>query len=882
MRFFRRRNSDREITAELEYHLDQQIAIYVRDGMPEAEARHRALAEFGSFAGQAEKCRDLRPLESVAGWLSDLRYSARRLRQAPAFTATVVLSLAIGIGASASLFSLVNAAIVRSIPVRHPEQLVWFDSHPHGRALSYPFYQLVRDDPRFQGVLCAFPTTVNVNAAGRAERADAELVSGNYFDVLGVRRAHIGRLLAPADDRHPVAVLSHAFWQTRLGGSMDIVGRAIQINGAAWTVVGVAPPGFAGLDRGYQRALFVPIGMKPQITPGWNGLDKPLIAWLYMAGRLKPGVAREHLGAELHQRLQAFQEAHLPREPRLSPAQRQLIRERHLRLEPLRYAVLNPQMASHLTTLGWMVALLLCLTCANVAGLLLSRGMERSREIATRLSIGASRGRIVRQLMGEALLLAGAGGAAGVAAAAIIAPALASRFPVAGNGSNLDVPLDLTVLAFALIVSFLACLFFGLVPAWQATKLDLVSALKGSISAPATRRTRDILLAGQTALAVVLLYAAGLFAFNLRTLLVRDTGFDRHHLLLAELEPTLNGYDGPERLKLYAALERRLKERPGAAFVSAAVSNVAPMSPYHWTSLFLVAGREQEKDRIVRSVAVGTNYFETMGIPLRAGRLPNERDSENAPRVAVISESLARREFPHESPIGRRFTADLRAPQETTFEIVGVVADVDLYDPRNRLHRECAYFPYRQWTFTPQAIVLQARIASTGSAAAAAAALRQALRDVDASLALYDVRTIRQATESLLASERLAALLTAFFGIAASLLCALGIYGVVSRDLAVRGREAAIRMALGGRLPSVVWTLARKPLLAVFAGIVSGAALLFGIVPVLRSLLTGVKPSNPWFMAAAVALLLCLAAMSMVLPAWRVRRLDPASLLRQD
>lgn len=881
MRFFRRRNSDSEITTELQYHLDQQIALYVREGMPEAEARRRALAEFGSVTGQAEKCRDLRPLEGMTGLLSDLRYSARRLRQAPAFTATVVLSLAIGIGASVSLFSLVNAAILRSIPVRHPEQLVWFDSSPHGRALSYPFYQLIRDDSRFQGVLCAFPTAVNVNAAGLAERADAELVSGNYFDVLGIR-PYLGRLFAPEDDRHPVAVLSHAFWQTRLGGSTEIVGRAIQINGAAWTVVGVAPPGFAGLDRGYQRALFVPIGMKPQITPGWNGLDKPLIAWLYIAGRLKPGVEREHLGAELHQRLQAFQEAHLPREPRLSPAQRQLIRERRLRLEPLRYAVLNPQMASHLATLGWMVALLLCLTCANVAGLLLSRGMERSREIATRLSIGASRGRIVRQLMGEALLLAGVGGAAGIAVATIVAPALASRFPVAGSGSNLDVPLDLTVLAFALIVSILACLFFGLVPAWQATKLDLVSALKGSISAPATRRTRDILLAGQTALAVVLLYAAGLFAFNLRTLLVQDTGFDRHHLLLAELEPTLNGYDAPARLKLYAALERRLKELQGTAFVSAAVSNVAPMSPYYWSSLFLVAGREQQKDRIVRSVAVGTNYFETMRIPLRAGRLPNERDGETAPHVAVISESLARREFPHESPIGRRFTADLRDPQQTTFEIVGVVADVDLYDPRHRLHRECVYFPYRQWTFTPQAIVLQARMASTGSAATATAALRQALRDVDASLALYDVRTIRQATESLLAGERLAALLTSFFGIAAALLCALGIYGVVSRDLAVRGREAAIRMALGGRLASVVWTLARKPLLAVFAGIVFGAALLLGIAPALRSLLTGVKPSNPWFMAAAVALLLSVAALSVALPAWRLRRWDPVSMLRQD
>lgn len=881
MRFFRRRKSDSEIQAELKYHLDQLIASNLREGMPEPEAKRRALAEFGSVSSETENCRDLRPLEGIAGFFNDLKYAVRRLRQAPTFTAAIVLSLAVGIGASAALFSLVNAAIFRTIPVSHPEQLVWFDSHPHGRALSHPFYLHVQADSQFQGVLCAFPTAVNVSAFGLAERADAELVSGNYFDVLGVR-PHLGRLFAPDDDRQPVTVLSHAFWQTRLGGSVDIIGRAIQINGTTWTVVGVAPPGFGGLDRAYQRALFVPMGMKPKITPGWNGLDKPLIAWLYIAGRLHPGVDRQHLGSQLNARFQAFQEAHLPQDSRLSPAQRQLIRERRLRLEPLSSAVLDPKVASHLSTLGWIVALLLGLTCANVAGLLLSRGLERSRELATRLSIGASRGRIIRQLLAEAVLFAGAGGLAGLSAAGAIAPVLASRFPLAGNGSVLDVPMDLAVLAFALSISMLACLLFGVIPAWQVTKLDLISALKGSMSDPTAGRTRNILLAGQTALALVLLYAAGLFAVNLRTLLVQDTGFDRQHLLLAELEPTLSGYDSAARLKLYDALESRLHALQGSPFVSAAISNVAPMSPYHWTSLFLVKGRERENDRMVRAVAVGSTYFETMRIPLRAGRLPGDRDDTNTPRIAVISESLARREFPRESPIGQRFTADLRDPEKTTFEIVGVVADVHLNDPRNRLHRECVYFSYRQWVFTPQAIVLQARIPVTGSAAMAAAALRQAVRDVDPGLALYDVRTIEQATDSLLSGERMAAFLSAFFGIAAALLCALGIYGVASRDLAVRAREAAIRMALGGRLGPVLWHVGRKPLLSVLAGLTCGIVLLFGTAPLLRSVVTGVQPSNALFMAASAAALLLVAAAAIALPAWRVRRLHPASLLRQD
>lgn len=813
---------------------------------------------------------------------ADLCYSARRIRQAPGFSLALTLSLALGIGASSVLFSLVNAAVLRMIPVREPGQLMWFDSGSHGRALSYPFYEYVRDDARFAGILSAFPTVVNISTEGKAERAEAELVSGNYFEVLGVH-PFAGRLLTPADDRAPVAVLSHAYWQNRMAGSPAAVGSAVRINGLAWTVVGIAPPGFGGLDLAYQRSLFVPMGMKPQVTPGWNGLDKPLYAWLYIAGRLKAGVDAAAVSAELDARFHAFQEVYLPGDATLSAAQRELIRGRRLRLEPLGAAVFERHVADHLSTLGWMVALLLGLTCANVAGLLLSRGIERNRELATRLAIGASRGRVIRQLLTEALLLAGCGGAAGLLAASTIAPALASRFPLAGPASHLAVPIDFAVFGFTLAVSLCACLLFGLVPAWQVTRFELVPALKGSAATPSANRLRNVLLAGQAALSVVLLGAAGLFAMNLGTLLTQDAGFDRQRLLLAEVEPALSGYGEPARLRFYRELQDRLDARRGPdTFTSVVMANVAPRSPYHWTSGFEVAGRGREDGPIVRAVAVGPGYFEAMRIPLRSGRLLAERDGTGAPRVALISEALARREFPNESPLGRRFTADLRSPRETTFEIVGVVGDVNLTDPRNRLHRECVYFPYRQWAFPPQSIVLHARLAPGGSVEAASQALRAAVRDVDPALALFEVRTIEQATASLLASERLATFLTAFFAAVAALLCALGIYGVVSRELAARTREAAIRLALGGEFAGVVWRLARRPVRAVTVGLGAGAMLLSRIAPAMQPLLSGSEERGPAWLLLAVLALATVAAVAIAIPALRARRVEPAAVLRQE
>ena len=480
----------------------------------------------------------------------------------------------------------------------------------------------------------------------------------------------------------------------------------------------------------------------------------------------------------------------------------------------------------------------------------------------------------------EALLPGVAGGMSGFLAALIGAPVLAARFPIAGDGSQLDVPVDWTVFAFTLVISLVACVLFGLAPAWRATQLELTAALKESMPTLSTNRLRNALIAIQSAVSIVLLSAAGWFMADLHSILTRDAGYDRHRLLLAELEPVLSGYDNAARLKLYAMLERRLAEDP--AWQSTALSSVAPMSVYHGSSLFLVKNREQEPDRSVRAAVVSPGYFDTLRIPLRSGRLFNIHDRADAPRVAIISESLARREFPNENAIGKQFTADLRDPLGTTFEIAGIVADADTTDPRDRAHRECVYFPYRQWPFTLQAVVIQARLARTVSAAAAAERLRRALHDVDPTLALYGIRTIEEAAEGLLVGERLAALLTGFFGIAASLLFAIGMHGVFSRDFAAKLREMAIRTALGGRAGSILWSIVRFPVLAALAGLVLGLMTLTVAASRLVPLLANIKLTSVQYFAGPAVLLVALIGVALILPAWRLRRMQPAAVLAKE
>ncbi|MGJ5815187.1 ADOP family duplicated permease [Paludibaculum fermentans] len=890
MRFFRRRIPDHEIDAELRYHLDQLIASKVQGGLTAEAARREALLEFGLPEPTKEACRDLRPYAAATAAAGSLRQAWRGLARSPGFTTVAILTLALGTGANIALFSLVNAALLRLIPVHEPERLVWFAPKPEefGRMLNYPFYRSLEGDSRFDGLLCAFPASVSAKAwNGAAERVDSELVSGTYFEVLGVR-PYLGRLLTRDDDRvrlgHPVVVASHAYWTSHLGSDPSAVGRVIELNGAAYTLVGVAAPGFAGIEQGYPRSLFVPIQMKAAITPGWDGLDKPLIIWLWVVGRLKPSVDREALGQELNARLHAFQEPYIQADRRLVASQRAMMRQRTLTLEPLRDAVLATRTKQHLRTLAWIVLGVLVVTCANLAGLLLVRGLQRRKELATRLALGSSRGRVIAHLVMESVLIGAAGGLVGLVLGASLAPLLASGFPLLGEGSKLTAPLDLRVLGFALVLSLGTCLVFGVAPAWQSTRLDLVAALKGGESGPKHTRMRHGLLAVQTGAALLLLAAAGLFAVNLRRLFTFDAGFAVNRLLIAEMEPTLNGYDGEQRLALYRGLDRRLKELAGTAgsgIRAAALSNVAPISPYYWSMMFLRAGRTEDKELVPRAVAVGPGYFETMGIPLRRGRVIAERDDVGAARVAVISESLARRAYPGVDPIGQRFVGDLRKPLESTFEIAGVVADVQLSDPRRRVGLECVYVPYRQWPFPAQAIVVQLRL--TGAAEGRALeVLRGVVRELDPKLGLYDVRTSEQALARTLSTERLASWLSGFFAVLAVLLVGTGLYGLLAREAAARRKEFGVRSALGADGSQLLWVLVRGVMVSVAVGLAAGLLALGLLRPVMTGLLVDSRWAAAWVVAGAVGVLVVTVVAAAWVPGRGVARVETGAALRYE
>lgn len=832
----------------------------------------------------------MRPYALATAAAGSMRQAWRGLARSLGFTTVTILTLALGAGANIALFSLVNAAVLRLIPVHEPERLVWFAPKPDefGHTLNYPFYKSLEGDSRFDGMLCAFPAAVAAKTwNGATERVESELVSGTYFDVLGVR-PYLGRLLSRDDDRvrlgHPVVVASHAYWALHLGADPQAVGRVIELNGAPYTLIGVTAPGFEGIEQGYPRSLFVPIQMKPAITAGWDGLDKPLIDWLWVVGRLKPGVDRAALGQELNERLHAFQEPYIQTDRQLVASQRAMMRKRTLTLEPLRDAVLATRTKQHLRTLALIVIAVLIVTCANLAGLLLVRGLQRRKELATRLALGASRGRVIAHLVMESLLIGAFGGVAGLALGASLAPLLASQFPLLGEGSKLAVPLDFRVLEFALVLSIATSLVFGAAPAWQSTRLDLVAALKGGESGPRHTRLRHVLLAVQTGAALLLLVAAGLFAMNLRRLFTFDAGFAVNRLLIAEMEPTLNGYDGAQRLALYRGLDQRLKELAGTAgsgIRAGALSNVAPISPYYWSMMFLRGGRSEDKELVPRAVAVGPGYFETMGIPLRRGRVITERDDVGAPRVALISESLARRAYPGQDPIGQRFTGDLRKPADSAFEIVGVLADVQLSDPRRREGVECVYVPYRQWPFPAQAIIVQLRL-SGASEVLALEMLRGVVRELDPKLGLYYVRTSEQALERTLSTERLTSWLSGFFALLAVLLVGTGLYGLVAQEAAVRRKEFGIRSALGADGPELLWTLVRGVMAAVAGGMTAGLVLLVVLSPAMKGLVADAGRDAVGVVAGALAVLVVVVVVAAWGPGRGVARVETGSALRYE
>jgi predicted permease len=825
--------------------------------------------------------------------LRDLKYAARGFRNNPGFAAVVILTLGLGIGSNAAIFSLMDQVLVRALPVRDPHRLVLLDGPGafRGRTFntmtfSYPMYADFREKNEvFSGVLARFPASMTVVWNGHAERVSGELVSGNYFEVLGVSPAW-GRVFTAADDRtpggHPVAVLSHGYWLRRFGGDPSVLNRTLVANGHPLTIVGVSAPGFNGLQVGGNADLMVPLMMKAQMTPTWNDLDNRRSRWLTVLGRLRPGVSPEQAEVQLNVLYRQINQQEMEAISDVSESFRKRFVEKHLEVLPGGRGLsdLRQQFSTALVVLMCMVGVVLLIACANVANLLVARAASRHKEIAVRLALGASRMRIVNQQLVESLLLAGCGAVVGLLLASWTGTLLLAAMPGTESARALSATPDGRVVLFTLVLAVITAVTFGVAPALHATRRAAASTLRdeaGSVAGGGRQaRMRRGLVVGQVAMSMVLLAGAGLFARSLYNLRSVHPGFVIDRLLIFSIDPTLSGYVQARTQRLFDDLQQELSAVPGVRSVS--MSEMGILSGDQWGMTVRVDGYEaKEGEDMNPSVdGIGPGYFNTTGIPLVAGREFTEKDVLGAPRVAIVNETMARRYWADTSPIGRRIAFGRDATAD--IEIVGVVKDVrslDLREPQPRF----IYLPYRQNDAVTQ---LTYYVRAAGDVASTATAVRQAVQRLDPNLPVYGLKTMEVQVGESLFVERMVAALSVVFGGLATLLAALGLYGVMSYAVARRTREIGVRMALGAERRGVLWLVLKEVALLGVLGVSAGLIAAFDLSRRVESQLFGITPNDPMTLAAGGSLLLLVALTAGFIPARRATKIDPILALRAD
>jgi len=826
--------------------------------------------------------------------LQDVRYAIRALVKAPGFTFIVVCTLALGIGANTAIFTLADQVLLRSLPVRDPHRLVVLE--PQGsnmgrvegdRAFSYPMFQDLRNDVRaFDGVAARFPVAATMLHENRSERVLAELVSGNYFRVLGLAPA-LGRLVEAGDETvqsgHPVVVLTHGFWTRRFGANPGVVGRTVRLDGFPMTVVGVAPPGFNGYEVGSPADVFVPLMMRAEMIPTdpRDALFDRRTMWLNIVARLRSGVSAAEAQAAatvVYRRARAEELKQIPARPGAF-AKRFLAGSVKAAPGYRGVSQLRDQFSTPVLVLMTMVGLVLLIACGNVANLLMARAPGRQREIAIRLALGASRGRIVQQLLMESLTLSVLGGAAGILVSVWAADLLLKALPFEGAARAFASTPDARVLAFALVVSALTGVLFGLVPSIQTARPRLVPALKaegGAVMGAGHVRLRKGLVIAQVALSLLLLVGAGLFARSLWNLRALDPGFRVDRLVTFSMDPSLSGYSTAQAAQAFAQLQDQFAQQPGVTGVS--LSANTPLTNSVWMATVNVDGYQAKDGEDVNPhlELVGPAYFRTMGLPVLTGREFGVADGATSPRVAVINETMARYFFQGQNPIGRRF--GLGHDAATTIEIVGVVKDSRTSDLRKDSARTF-YLPFTQSRDLGQMTFF---VRTSGSASLGADAIRRIVRQVDATIPVFDVKPMEQVADESLFVDRMVALLSAGFGALATLLAAVGLYGVMSFAVARRTREIGLRMALGADTGSVVRMVMREVAAMAVVGLAVGVPLSVAAGRFVSSLLFGVSPADPGTLAAACVLLLGVALLAGYVPAGQATRVDPIRALRAE
>jgi predicted permease len=834
---------------------------------------------------------------------ADVRYACRSLRKAPAFTALTVLSVALGIGANATIFTLLDQIVLRPLPIERPDELVqlridgefngntWGD----GTEIAYPMYGDLRDHNQvFSGVFAQFDWPIHLNAGGSTERVAGELVSGTYFPVLGIRAA-AGRLIAPGDDRvqgaHPVAVLSFGFWKSRFASDPAVVGRKVTINGHPFTIIGVAQSGFTGIDVGYMPQVFVPMMMKPQLTPSSNALDDRRSRFARVFGRLRVGVAPVQAQASLQPFFQAMRREELKAKELTTAsayAKREFLRA-SLQVVPVPqgHSGLRDGFTEPLWTLMAIVIGVLLITCANVAGLLVARGIARQREMAIRLALGGSRARVVRQLLVESLLLAVLGAAAGLLTATWGTSLLVALFEHPESAIAVSSTPDARIVAFTVALALGTGLLFGLLPALQSTKPSLAPALKeqsGGIVGGGPVRLRKALVVAQVALSLLLLIGAGLFVRSLRNLLAQNPGFDTTNLISFAMDPSLNGYPPERNKRLAMTLVDRIASLPGVT--SASIAGVRVLDGGSWNSTVTVEGyaAKEGESAVAYNNTVMPGYFRTLRIPLLLGRDFTSRDvrwgepKEGEPGIAIANQRFVEQYLRGKDPIGRHVGFGANPGTPTPIEIVGVVGTAHYVSLRDEAEPQL-FFPMLM-DARPRSFVVYVR--STRTPEALFASVRATVRAVDANLPIYHMTTMEQQLDRSLTSERLVAGLSSVLGVLATLLAIVGLYGVMAYTVTRRTREVGIRMALGAHAHRVVALFVREAGWLVAAGVLIGLPCAWAFGRYVQSQLYGIQPLDPLTIVAAIIALGTFAAAGALIPALRAARINPLSALREE